>query len=124
MSISALSYVLGNGWFVTRAITPAVVCVVFVSGCGTTHPNAALSDNRITVDGIVSVRGNEPFTALMITTDTRNSYVLSFPADAERRQVQQASPARFRLSGRVYGAVWYGRRFAHLAVEEWVRVDL
>lgn len=124
MSLSASSYVRSDGWFVTGAAALTIYFGVFLGGCGMSRLPEAVSGNRIEVEGVVSVRGNEPFTALMVTTDQRNSYVLSFFDDAQRGAIQRETPGRFRLTGDVYVGVWYGRSFAHLAVARWVRLDL
>ena len=84
-------------------------------GCaGTTSgTNQLTSDDVITVEGQVSVRGNTPFTALMLETAQRNLYVLVM-SEAKRKALQPTLPGRFRITGAVYADDWNGRPYAHL----------
>lgn len=67
--------------------------------------------SQVTVEGNVTVRGNEPFAAYVMETDQSNYYVLVFPDG-----VSPNSPATMRVTGRVYTAYWDSRPFAHLEV--------
>ena len=84
-------------------------------GCaGTTSgTNQLTSDDVITVEGQVTVRGNTPFTAIMLATDQRNLYVLAM-GEAQRQALQPTLPGRFRITGAVYADHWNGRPYAHL----------
>ncbi len=84
-------------------------------GCaGTTSgTNQLTSDDVITVEGQVTVRGNTPFTAIMLETDQRNLYVLVM-GEAQRQALQPTLPGRFRITGAVYADDWNGRAYAHL----------
>ncbi|GIV59379.1 hypothetical protein GQ464_006695 [Rhodocaloribacter litoris] len=82
------------------------------AGCATTAPP---SPDLITVEGSVSRRGNEPFSALMLETDTRNLYILTIEdGPAPSFSVSY----RYRVTGYVYRDTWNGRPFAHLRVVE------
>ena len=63
----------------------------------------------ITVEGMVTVRGNEPFAAYVLETSDRNSYILVFPEAVE-------TPARLRVTGRLYLGEWDGQSYAHIEV--------
>ncbi len=67
----------------------------------------------ITVEGRVSVRGNEPFSGVVLQTDQSNYYVLALDA-AQRAAMVPTLPARYRISGLLYGAEWNGQLYAHL----------
>ncbi len=115
-----MSFVRGT----TRPIFGALVILlsaVGVFGCSPHLPRAE-SASTLTVEGIASVRGNEPFTRIMLTTDERNSYVLAFSSEEQRSELQRQAPARFRVSGRLYADSWQGRTWAHLEVDSWTRV--
>lgn len=95
------------------------VMLLLLVGC--TAPRAAQQDT-ITVSGIVTVRGNEPFTELVLQTEDRNYYVLKFSNPEERGQVQNMSPASLEITGDVYRDIWGSRAFAHLRVDAWQSV--
>ena len=88
-----------------------VACALVVSGCISNRP----MDDVITVTGTVTVRGNEPFTAVILETDDRNLYVLNMTR-ALRTALE--TPARMRVIGRLYLGDWNGRAFAHLDVQD------
>ncbi|GAB5517982.1 MAG: hypothetical protein RhofKO_02330 [Rhodothermales bacterium] len=70
--------------------------------------------DTITVEGQVSMRGNEPFAAYVLETSNQNLYVLTFDeGDAQRF----TTAARYRLTGTVSFELWNGRPFAHLRVQ-------
>lgn len=71
----------------------------------------------ITVEGSVAVRGNEPFSAYVLQTAADTFYVLRFP-ETEPPE----TPARLRVTGRLYRAEWEGRPFAHLDVQEFEEI--
>lgn len=109
---------LQQGKFMQRLSLLPVILVLLASGCGTSRTTPA---DIVTVEGVVSVRGNEPFTELVLETADRNHYVLKFESEEERTQVQDQSPAPFEVSGEVYEGVWGSRPFAHLRVQTWSR---
>jgi len=59
------------------------------------------------------VRGAEPFTGVVLTTADRNSYVLTLTPD---QRASLVTPARLRVTGRLYAGEWRGMSFAHLEV--------
>ena len=83
------------------------------AGCAGT--NAPAADEPITVEGRVTVRGNEPFTAHVLQTDSRNAYVLTFEEGTD----VPPNPARLRATGTLYLAEWNGQSYAHLRVQSW-----
>lgn len=105
-----------------RALTvlPAIALLFLVDACTTTQQ--AVRD-EVSVEGVVSVRGNEPFTELVLQTPDRNYYVLKFADPAERSRMQNAAPASFAVTGEVYRGEWGGRAYAHLRVQEWQPVS-
>ena len=68
----------------------------------------------ITVEGMVTVRGNEPFAAYVLETSDRNTYVLTFPEVAETPAPE--TPARLQVTGRLYLGEWEGQSYAHIEV--------
>ena len=94
----------------------AALLLLLMDGCAVPRSSA---QDAITVEGGVSVRGNEPFTELVLQTDDRNYYVLKFASPEERGRVQNQAPSRFVVTGDVYRDVWGGRAFAHLRVKSW-----
>ena len=82
---------------------------------GCTGSNASSSDEPVTVEGRVTVRGNEPFTAYLLQTDSRNAYVLVFEEGPDAPQ----APARLRVTGALYLADWNGQSYTHLRVQTW-----
>lgn len=103
-------------YFYNRSAVFSTIALFFlVGGCSTSRPPRDV----ITVTGEVWQRGNAPFTALVLTTDQANDYVLV--VDESRTRIQ--APARVRVTGRVYAADWNGIRFAHLEVMEIERIE-
>ena len=84
-------------------------------GCaGTDAPSdQARALDVITVEGQASVRGNTPFTAVMLETDQRNLYVLALD-EADRHTLERELPARLRITGVLYLGDWNGLPYAHL----------
>lgn len=101
-----------------RAST-SFLLMLLLAACASS-PRATL-DEIITVEGRASVRGNAPFTALVLETDARNLYVLE-TTDATAR-LRDAVPGRFRVTGTLYRDDWNGRPYAHLRVSHWERTD-
>lgn len=79
---------------------------------GSSNGTSAIVDT-ITVEGDVTARGNEPFSAYVLETDERNFYVLELPDELAD---DFATPARIRVTGRLYRGEWEGRPFAHIDV--------
>lgn len=69
--------------------------------------------SEISVEGVVTARGNAPFVAQVLETDQQNTYVLVME-DSVR--VRVGNPARLRVTGEVFVADWNGRPFTHLRV--------
>ena len=82
-------------------------------GCAGTAPSTDQPLDVITVEGRASVRGNTPFTAVMLETDQRNLYVLVLD-DADRQTLERELPARLRITGVLYVDDWNGVPYAHL----------
>lgn len=91
------------------------LCVGWLGCSGAQAPSKqrARAADTITVEGQVSVRGNMPFTVVMLETDQRLYYVLALD-EAERQTLEGGLPARFRVTGTLYADDWGGRPFAHL----------
>ena len=89
------------------------LCVGWLGCAGAGAPSNSQAVDTITVEGQVSVRGNTPFTVVMLETDQRLFYVLALD-EAERRTLEGGLPARFRVTGALYADDWNGRPFAHL----------
>jgi len=96
-----------------------LLLIFIVSGCATTEKTTS-DENTITVEGMVTARGNEPFSAYVLETDSRNFYVLNLE-EADRGGF--STPARIRATGSLYLTNWMGRPFTHLRVSTWVMVD-
>lgn len=80
---------------------------IFLVSCATDRISDA---ETITVEGMVTVRGNEPFAAYVLETSDRNTYVLVFPEAVE-------TPARLRVTGRLYLGEWMRQSYAHIEVQ-------
>ena len=90
------------------AILACAACVLATCLVSCTTDRAPEADT-ITVEGMVTVRGNEPFAAYVLETSDRNTYVLVFPEAVE-------TPARLRVTGRLYLGEWDGQSYAHIEV--------
>ncbi|MDX1430198.1 MAG: hypothetical protein R3282_07920 [Rhodothermales bacterium] len=102
-----------------------LVCAfIFAAGCAPSADTIKDDSSEIEVEGLVSVRGNEPFTALVLETADRNTYVIVSEDSEVRSEIQRRSPGRFRVSGVVYKGSWQGRDRAHLRVGRWERIDM
>lgn len=88
----------------------AVLTALLLLGCGGSRQPAP---EELTVEGTVTVRGNEPFAAYVLETESRNTYVLRF-TDLE----PPPTPATLRVTGRLFQDDWNGRPYAHIAVHE------
>lgn len=108
----------------TASIVPWKQCVAFLfvgvlagAGCSASQK---VHENVVTVDGIVTARGNEPFVRYVLETSEGNLYALRIPED---KQAEFQTPAQLRVTGRLYVADWHGRPFAHLDVTEWTQLN-
>ena len=59
------------------------------------------------------MRGNVPFTVVMLQTKEENYYILAL-TDEERRTWDSSLPGRLRVTGELSVESWNGRPFAHL----------
>ena len=90
------------------AIFACAACVLATCLVSCTTDRVSEADT-ITVEGMVAVRGNEPFAAYVLETSDRNTYVLIFPEAVE-------TPARLQVTGRLYLGEWMGQSYAHIEV--------
>jgi len=100
----------------TLFITLLTVWFVAISGCSVSR----VPESFITVEGVVAIRGNEPFTATVLQTQSRDYYILELAPD-ERRDLITLS--RFRVRGRLYLDDWNGRSYDHIDVAAMHRID-
>ncbi len=100
---------------VIRSALVATALLVF-TGCVSTGP----AEPPITVQGLVSFRGAEPFAAAWLETDMQTFYVLVMD---DARGAALMTPAMYRVTGRVYRDSWNGIPMAHLAVDSMQRMD-
>ena len=98
-------------------ILSAAALIMVISSCGTVQRSSA---ETITTSGLITVRGNEPFTEYVLETDENTFYVLKFGANTTGGL---STPIRASVSGRLYGEMWDGRLFAHIDVEAWEVLD-
>ena len=104
-------------WRLFSLTLVAAALTIAVSGC---RPVVRSPIEKITVSGIVTVRGNVPFTEYVLETDENTLYVLKFAPD----EVEGFStPTGLRVSGRLYRESWGGRPFAHIEVTTWKILD-
>jgi hypothetical protein len=89
-----------------------MVALVLFAGCQGMRTAPA---DEITVEGTVTVRGNEPFTALILKTDSDNYYALD--VTAEQRSTF-STPTRLRVTGALYTGEFQARPFARIRVRE------
>jgi hypothetical protein len=73
----------------------------------------------ITVTGDITVRGNEPFTEVVLITQENNWYVLDLTRD---QRAALMTPARARVTGILRLGEWNGRPFTRLKVDELVPI--
>lgn len=97
----------------------ALLFVWVLVGAGCSTPQKAHQD-VVTVDGIVTARGNEPFVRYVLETPEGNLYALRIP---EEKRAEFQTPAKLRVTGRVYVEDWHGRPFTHLDVAEWSQAE-
>jgi len=94
-----------------------VVLVMMLAGCsvGAVLP----ASDVITVTGDITVRGNEPFTEVVLITQENNWYVLDLTRD---QRAALMTPARARVTGILRLGEWSGRPFTRLKVDELVPI--
>lgn len=93
-----------------------IVALLVLTGCTSTRTGET---EMITVEGTVTVRGNEPFTAVFLQTKEDNWYILDLTQDQRNGLV---NPSIQRAIGAVYLGDWNGTPFTHLRVSEIARV--
>ncbi len=95
------------------------VMALFGTGCAAASTAATDADapagTMIVVEGMLSMRGHEPFTTLVLETPQRNTYVLNLD-DMQQEALEYGTPMRARVSGILYQDEWNGRPYAHLRV--------
>ena len=84
-----------------------------LASCATNREPAA---DVVTVEGVVAVRGNEPFAEYILATSDDAAYVLVFPEYVE-------TPARLRVTGRLYVEERMGRSYAHIEVHTYEKLS-
>jgi hypothetical protein len=94
----------------------SLALVLSLSACAAPRP----AEPPVTVEGRVAFRGNEPFAAAWLETDMQTYYVLVMD---EATGATLLTPARYRVTGRVYRDEWNGMPLAHLDVESMRRID-
>jgi len=94
-----------------------VVLIMMLAGCsvGAVLP----ASDVITVTGDITVRGNEPFTEVVLITQENNWYVLDLTRD---QRAALMTPARARVTGILRLGEWSGRPFTRLKVDELVPI--
>ena len=109
----------------TRRFNSIATCIailaLFVAGSALFGCSVPAEKMEIlSLEGLITVRGNVPFNAAILETDGRNYYVLKLTPEQESRLM---TPERYRVTGRLYLDEWNGRSFAHLEVRELKRVN-
>lgn len=99
--------------------TAVLSALLLLLGSACAAPDTA-QRNVITVEGVVTARGNEPQVRYVLETTEGNIYVLRIPEE-DRAAFQ--TPARLRVTGRNYADEWDSHTFAHIEVSKWERVD-
>ncbi len=95
---------------------------VAIGACGCALSVPILETETITVMGVATVRGNVPFTTVMLETEERNLYVLVLD-DEQRAALDRTLPARLRVTGELYRGEWHGRPIAHLRCQALQRME-
>lgn len=97
------------------ALTIFGLLLLLVGGCASVPQ---IEEERISVIGEVTVRGQQPFSEYVLVTEEGNFYVLDFPDESAE---SVSTPARLEVTGRLHRDVWEGRPYAHIEVAEWKR---
>lgn len=107
----------------TRKSLGLIVCLMSLllsTGCASSTQTTG-TQHLIIVEGQVSTRGNEPFTAQMLETADRNLYVLNL----EGAPISSFIYGRtYRIKGRLYKDDWNSFPYAHLQVLEVVETTV
>ncbi len=85
-----------------------MICLLCMGPASCAADRESVAD-VVTVEGMVVARGNEPFARYVLETSDRNAYLLVFREAVE-------TPARLRVTGRLYLEEWMGRSHAHIEV--------
>ena len=102
-----------------------VLCVtgfcllIVLAGCFSYRTATGLTE-IVTVEGSVTARGNEPFSAYVLKTEDLTWYVLDLD---EVSREGFMSPSYLRASGTVYVSQWMGRPMTHLKVSAWEKLE-
>jgi hypothetical protein len=91
-----------------------MVGMTLLTGC--TGARAVATD-LLSVEGTVTVRGNEPFTDVILRTDGDNYYALDLTS--EQRDALR-TPSRVQATGTLYRGDFAGIPFARLRVDKLV----
>lgn len=70
----------------------------------------------VALEGTLSQRGSEPYTALVLETNQRNIYVLNLD-EMQRDALTIDAPRVVRVTGMLYEDTWNGRAIAHIRVK-------
>ncbi len=98
------------------ALLFSAVVLVMQTGCSSSR---TAEMDLTEVEGTVTVRGNEPFTAVMLQTNEDNWYILDLTPEQRSGLV---NPSVQRVRGSVYLGDWNGRPFTHMKVAQIERV--
>lgn len=96
--------------------TLPILALLLLASCRTAAPPVA---GNLTIEGEVTIRGNEPFAEPFLETDDGALYVLTFDGEPPRL----ATPRRYRLAGTLYLDDWQGQPYAHFRVKTIERVE-
>jgi hypothetical protein len=103
--------------FTTAAVCLAGVLLLGTEGC---DGNRSASSETVTIEGVATARGNEPFSAYVLEAEDGSMYILNIP-DSIRTDFY--TPSRLTVTGRLYEDEWNGSPFAHIEVAEWAHLD-
>lgn len=98
------------------ALLFSAVALLIQTGCSSSR---TAEMDLAEVQGTVTVRGNEPFTAVMLQTMEDNWYILDLTPEQRSGLV---NPSVQRVRGQIFLGDWNGRPFTHLKVVEIERV--
>jgi len=90
-----------------------IIAVLAVGGCAETA--SVTTHDVITVTGDITVRGNVPFTEVVLITDDNNWYLLDL--SSEQREAL-LTPARAKVTGTIRLGEWNGRPYTRMAVSD------
>ncbi|MFT5142791.1 MAG: hypothetical protein ACI80V_000443 [Rhodothermales bacterium] len=95
----------------------SMVALVLLAGCMSPR---ATGSTAFEIEGRVTVRGNEPFTAVILETEQGNWYVLELTPEQRTGLV---NPSMQRVFGELYRGDWNGRPFATIRVATIQRLE-